>query len=135
MKASRILLFVQLILFSIIAFSQSHNLNSTKSMTTTEKHLKNQDVVWEVTFDETPAVWTLGHNQGDADWTVSDTTITGVDYEVGVDFINPDLPTGTMVSSAWYYCGQREILRGLMVLLIYLWEPRKLKIHGFSLMD
>jgi hypothetical protein len=109
MKASRILLFVQLILFSIIAFSQSHNLNSTKSMTTTEKHLKNQDVVWEVTFDETPAVWTLGHNQGDADWTRSDTTITGVDYEVGVDFINPDLPTGTMVSSAWYYCGQRDV--------------------------
>jgi len=109
MKALKILLFVQLILFSIIAFSQTNVLNSTKAITTTEKHVKNQNAVWEVTFDEMPALWTLGHNQGNTDWTVSDTTITGVGYEVGADFINPDLPTGTMVSSAWYHCGQRDV--------------------------
>ncbi|MDA3818859.1 MAG: T9SS type A sorting domain-containing protein [Candidatus Delongbacteria bacterium] len=66
-------------------------------------------VAWEVTFEETPAVWTIAHDEGDSDWIVSDSTITGVDYENGVDFDDSSIPIGTMVSSMWLYCGHRDV--------------------------
>jgi hypothetical protein len=66
-------------------------------------------VAWEVTFEEDPAVWTIAHDEGDSDWNVSDTIITGVDYENCEDFDNASLPCGTMVSSMWLYMGHRDV--------------------------
>ncbi|MEA3447033.1 MAG: hypothetical protein U9Q98_01090, partial [Bacteroidota bacterium] len=66
-------------------------------------------VAWEVTFEEDPAVWTIAHDEGESDWVVSDTVITGLDYENCVDFNDDWLPCGTMVSSMWLYMGHRDL--------------------------
>ncbi|MGC9331305.1 MAG: T9SS type A sorting domain-containing protein [Bacteroidales bacterium] len=74
-----------------------------------ENTLPKQNVIWEVTFEEDPAVWTFGHSEGSSDWIVSDTIITGIDYENCVDFNDDWLPCGTMVSSMWLYVGHRDL--------------------------
>lgn len=64
------------------------------------------DAAWQITFEEDPAVWTIAHDDGDSDWVVSDTCITGLDYEVGE---GESVPAGTMVSSMWIYMGHQDV--------------------------
>ena len=81
-----------------------------KAQKTMKSQLKGgEEVAWEVTFEEDPAVWTIGHDAGDLDWIVSDTTITSVEFENGVDFTDDGVPVGAMVSSMWLYMGRRDL--------------------------
>jgi len=106
-------LMMSLVVLASIAFAQVVGVHApTKDKKQTVKYNQakgGEDVVWEVTFEEDPAVWTIAHDEGDADWTVSDTTVTGTNFENGVDFEDDDLPVGTLVSSMWYYCGRRDL--------------------------
>jgi hypothetical protein len=68
-----------------------------------------EDVIWEVTFDEAEPQYTIGHDIGDLEWVVDDTTSSAVTFENGVDFEQDDLPMGTIVTAPWLYMGRRDV--------------------------
>ncbi|MEA1874406.1 MAG: T9SS type A sorting domain-containing protein [Bacteroidota bacterium] len=106
-------LMMSLVVLASFAFAQVVGVHApTKDKVQKVKYNQakgGEDVVWEVTFEEDPAVWTIAHDAGEADWTISDSTVTGVTFENGVDFTDEDLPDGTLVSSMWLYCGRRDV--------------------------
>lgn len=103
-------LMLSLVALASITFAQVAGVHAPvkdKAQKTMKSQLKGgEEVAWEVTFEEDPAVWTIAHDQGDADWMVSDTTITGTDFEAPE---SDGLPAGTMVSSYWLYMGHRDL--------------------------
>jgi len=61
------------------------------------------DVIWSVSFEESPAVWTMGHDQGTKEWFVADTTpnygFTSANYQGGTVPVPP----------LWIYMGWRYV--------------------------
>jgi hypothetical protein len=115
MKTTKSLLLLALIGLSVISMAQIVGVNHPVALNSQKKQLFNHTskegevVHWQVTFEEATPIWTFGHDAGEQNWIVSDTTITGVDFENGVDFTDDDIAVGTVVSSMWLYMGRRDL--------------------------
>jgi opacity protein-like surface antigen len=97
-------LMMAMLVVASFAFAQVAGIHApTKTKAEKAKiELNNEkEAAWTVTFDG-DEVWSITHDEGEADWTVSDSTTTGLYFENGVDFTEESLPVGTMVSSMWW---------------------------------
>ncbi len=109
-KFTLIAAFVVMASFTFAQVVGVHAPTKTKAQKTEQISIKGEpEVAWEVTFEEDPAVWTIAHDEGEADWIVSDSITTGLELENGVDFEDENLPDGAIAYAMWVYCGRQSV--------------------------
>lgn len=109
-KFTLIAAFVVMASFTFAQVVGVHAPTKNKAQKTEQISIKGEpEAAWEVTFEEDPVVWTIAHDEGEADWAVTDSITTGVILENGPDFTDETLPEGALASAMWVYCGRQSV--------------------------